>query len=167
MSVAQTLPNIPSNLPLWQMINQQSENPEYSLEAMQIRITSAQLLALKTTPVQLIAPPGGNGLQVLWIDAIELKYNFNTTAYTLNAGTLKLFYGPVANAHPLTADQSTNFLTAAASRLILQPALLAIAADTPTNLLNQAIYLGNDGSANYTLGDATLDVTIMFGRTTP
>jgi hypothetical protein len=57
MSVAQTLPNIPSNLPLWQMINQQSENPEYSLEAMQIRITSAQLLALKTTPVQLIAPP--------------------------------------------------------------------------------------------------------------
>lgn len=165
MSVAQTLPNITPNQPLWTALNQQSNNIQYTLEAMQVRVTSAQLLALHTTPVQLIPAPGIG--QTVWVDTVCVKYNFNTTAYTLNAGTLKLFYGPIANAHALTADLSAGLLTAAASRLLLQPPILIVAADTLVNLTNQPIYLYNDGTANYTLGDATLDVTIMFSRTTP
>lgn len=165
MSVAQTLPNIPDNLPLEAYTNMQSNNVEYSSEIKQVRLTSAQLLALKTTPVLLVPAPGLG--QIYWMESVTLKYNFLTTAYTLNAGTLKIFYGPVANAHPLTADLSTAFLTAAANRLIVNSPPLVVASDTLANNSNVGLFAGNDGAANYTLGDATVDITIMFGRTTP
>lgn len=165
MSVGQTLPNIPNNTPLFQSLNEQSNNPQYSLEVQQVRLTAAQLNALKTTPILLVPAPGLG--QSLWVDSVAVKYNFNTTAYTLNAGTFKIFYGTTANAHPLTVDLSGSFLTAAASRAIVNIPTLVVASDTLANNINQGIFAGNDGTANYTLGDATVDVTIMFGRTTP
>jgi hypothetical protein len=166
MAVAQTLPNLAPNSPFFEAQAPGSNNPAASLEVAQLRLTAAQLNALKTTPIQLIPAPAGNNLQVIWIDNIQLKYNFATTAYTLNAGTLKLFYGPVANAHPLTPDLSA-ILTAVASRISASMPQATAILDTLANMLNQAIFLGNDGAANYTLGDATLDVTISFSRTTP
>jgi hypothetical protein len=166
MAAGQTLPNIALNSPMWEAQAPQNNNPAISLECYQLRLTAAQLNALKTTPIQLLPPPGGNNLQVLWIDNIQLKYNFVTTPYTLNLGTLKLFYGPVANAHPLTPDLSA-ILTAGASRISASMPQATAILDTLANMLNQAIYIGNDGTANYTLGDATLDVTVSYSRTTP
>lgn len=165
MSVAQTLPNIAPNTPLFQALNQQSGNPMYSFEVVQLRLTSAQLLALKTTPIQLIPAPGGNGLQSYWFDSVTIKYNFGTTPYTLNAGTLKVFYGPVANAHPITADAAA-ILTQGQNRITTNTPTLVVS-DVTANILNQPIFMGNDGGANYTLGDGTIDITVMFGRVTP
>lgn len=130
-----------------------------------VTLTATQLLALKTTPVQIIAAPGaGLAIDVL---SISLKYKFVTTAYTLNSGTFKLFYGPVANAHALCADQSASFLTAAANRNIIGIPALVAATDTDTNNVNVAINAGNDGTNNYTLGDATVDVVVLYSIITP
>lgn len=165
MAAVASLPNMTTNTK-WKSLNEVNNNTETSLEVAQVVVTAAQLLLLKTTAIQII-PAGIQVGEVIRVDAIHLKYNFNTTAYTLNAGTLKVFYGPVANGHALCADQSASFLTAAASRIISGIPPLAVAADTITNATQQPIMLGNDGTANYTLGDATLTVTIEYSKTTP
>lgn len=164
MAVAQTLPNI-QTYPLWQAINEQSNNVEYSLEVAQVQLTSAQLLALKTTAIQVTPTPAPN--QSLWVDCVAaIRLDFNTTAYTLNAGNLEFFYGPPANAHPITVDLSA-ILTAAGSRISTNIPILVVAPDTFANIQGQPIFIGNTGTANYTLGNSTLTVTLMFGRTTP
>lgn len=149
----------------WASINQANGNFEYSIEEMQVQVTAAQLLALKTTPINIV-PAGQQVGEAIFVDFYCMTYTFKTTAYTLNAGTLKLFYGPIANAHPLSADLSTNFLTAAASRVLMGSPTLIVGPDTFTNNLSQGIFIGNDGGANYTLGDGLLTVTILYSKTT-
>lgn len=163
---AQTQPSAVTQLK-FSTINPVTQVTETTTEVLQTRVTAAQLLALKTTPVTLIPASLINPNESIWIDNIAMRYNFNTTAYTLNAGTLKVFYGAVANGNALTADLTTNFLTAAATRIIPIIPFLKIGPDTVANMLDVPIMLGNDGAANYTLGDAVLDVTITYGRTTP
>lgn len=161
MAAAQTLPNIQGN-PKFASSNSQSGNTELTFDVIQVRLTAAQLLALKTTPIQLTPTP--NPGEVICVHCSMFKYTFVTTAYTLNAGTLKLFFGPVANAHAMTADLSTSFLTAAASRVISNVAGITVASDTIANGTGQPIFVGNDGAANYTLGDAVVDITLIYSR---
>lgn len=162
----QTLPSVVTQTK-FSTTNPVTENTEITLEILQTRLTAAQLLALKTTAIAIVPATLVNANEAIWVDNITLKYNFLTTAYTLNAGTLKIFYGPVANAQALSADLSAAFLTAAASRIIPNIPFLKIGPDTVANMTGQGIFLGNDGAANYTLGDATLDVTVTYSRTTP
>lgn len=162
MATPQTLPNLPS-YKLWGTKNQQTENDSMSLEVAQVRLTSAQLLALHTTPIQLTPTPLAG--QSLYVYSITAKLTFGTTAYTLNAGDLKVFYGPVANGHPITADLS-SLLTQTASKAIVNIPTLVVAVDTAANTTGVPLYVGND-VANYTLGDGVVDITVIFGRTTP
>lgn len=123
-------------------------------------ITSAQLLALKTTGVNLIPAAGPN--TVITLDTVTLHYLFNTTAYTLNAGTLRLFYGPQASALPLCADTSVGLIDQVANRAIPSVPLTLIAVQTDANGVNQPITLGNTGTANFTLGAGTLVVACTY-----
>lgn len=149
----------------WAALNQANNNFEYTLEELQVQLTAAQLLALKTTPVNII--PGGQQVgEVIFVDFYCMTYTFKTTAYTLNAGTLKLFYGTTANAHALTADLTTNFLTAAATRVLMGSPTLIVGPDTNALNTQAGIFLGNDGGANFSLGDGLLTITILFAKTT-
>lgn len=162
MATQQTLPNLPS-YKVFGAKSEQSNNDSLSLEVAQTRLTSAQLLALHTTPIALTPTPLVG--QSLYVYSITAKLTFNTTAYTLNAGDLKVFYGPVGNAHPITADLS-SLLTQIASKAIVNIPTLVVAVDTLANTTGVPLYAGND-VANYTLGDGVVDITIVFGRTTP
>src|SRR5271166_3297864 len=64
-----------------------------------VTITSAQLLALKGADLQIVEAPGKG--YAICLENVALRINFKTAAYTLNAGTLKLYQGPSANALPL------------------------------------------------------------------
>lgn len=128
---------------------------------MQMRyvLTSAQLLALRTTPVSIIPAPGpGKYIQV---ESMIMRSVFGGTAYTLNAGTLKMFQGPVANAKALTADQSA-LLTAVANSTNLNIAVVPLTALTDPQIINTDIEMGNDGTANYTLGNGTVIVYVNY-----
>lgn len=126
-------------------------------------ISAAQLLALKTTPVVLlaIAPQPAQANAIISLDGIAMHYIFTTAAFTLNAGTLQLFYGPPANALSMCADQAA-VLTNVANRVI--PAIIptAIAAQTEALGLVQTIQLGNTGAANFTVGGGSLVVTFSY-----
>ena len=165
MATQPSIPNV-TDTKKFATVNSVTFNIETGLFVLQTQITALQLKALRATPITLI-PAGVQIGEAIICDRIHLSYNFVTTAYTLNAGTLKVFYGPVANAHALTVDLATSFLTAAASRKIIGVNPLVIGSDTFTNTTLQPIIIANDGAAEYTLGDATLTVTIEYSKTTP
>lgn len=164
--------------PVWQLVDQggdiiatmnndgssnfpagQAQGVASFVNQMRFVVTSAQLLALKTTPISIIPAPGaGKFIQVIGVD---MRMLFGGTAYTLNAGTLKVFYGPVANAKAITGDQSA-LLTAGANSTTLNAAISAETTLTDAQALNVDIELGNDGAANYTLGNGTLVVYVEY-----
>lgn len=126
---------------------------------IKLTLTAAQLNALKTTPISIIPAPGASKfIQVLGVSARLL---FGTTAFTLNAGTLKLFMGAVANAKALTADMSA-LLTQTVNATTIGQAVLGLATLTDAQGINVDVEAGNDGAANYTLGDGTVEFIIQY-----
>lgn len=128
-------------------------------------VTSAQLKALRATSVELVAAPG-TGLIITPVNVVY-RYNFLTTTYTLNAGTLRTFYGPVANNIPMHADVAGGLIDAAANRNIPFVPMIKQGPVTDATSLNMPIQLGNDGAAEYTLGLGSLDVLVIYGIHTP
>jgi hypothetical protein len=129
------------------------------LVATVLGITAAQLLALRGADVTLIPAPVAGLANV--VDSISLRINFGTVAYTLNAGTLKVFQGPSANGIALTGDLSALLTQAVSSDNIGVPAL-ATGVQTKVNSEAQPIVLGNTGAAQFTLGDGTLDIVVTY-----
>lgn len=127
---------------------------------VKVTLTSAQLLALKATPITIVAAPGA-GLMIQ-VDALSFYYKFGATGYTLNAGTLKLFMGPAANAKALCASQATGLIDQAANRAVPFVALLNPGALTDAQALNVDLVVANDGAAEFTLGDGTVDVIVAY-----
>lgn len=114
------------------------------------QLTAAQLKALRATPVSLIAAPGaGKAIQVL---AVTLHYNFLTTPFTINTGKLRLFYGTTASGLPLFADQATGFIDQGSSKVIVGISADNTGVTTEALGLNVAIFAGNDGGSEFTLG---------------
>lgn len=131
-------------------------------EASQIRavtLTNAQLLALKGADV-LIAEAPGRGYAIIF-EGVSVRHNFKTAAFTLNAGNLRIFLGPSANANPVSADLSAVLSAVATSDIIGSPGLA-------TGVLAQALsenlglFVGNNGTAQYTVGGGTLDVVVYY-----
>lgn len=131
------------------------------VKKVKVLISSAQLLALRATPILNLIPAAGASSfnQVL---QVSFRYLFGTVAYTLNAGTIKLFYGPVASAKALTASVATGLVDQVANRTTLGQAILGQANLTDAQALNVDIELGNDGAAELSLGDGTLEVIIFY-----
>lgn len=167
MAVAQSLPQIPT-YDTWRATNEVNGKIQDSLSSFQQVITSAQLLALRATPVKISVTPNAsiNPDEVLIVRSMNFKYIYNGTAYTLNAGTLKVFYGLVASAHAMTADLSALLLGVVNRYSIGVPPLATLNVVT-AEALALPIYLGNDGAAEFTLGNGTLTVTTLFSKTTP
>jgi hypothetical protein len=134
-----------------------------------VTLTAAQILALATTPIQLIPDPSaqevtagvgfGKGTAIL-VKSVSLSLNWlaGNTAYT-SAGTLKLYYGPVANALPLTADQNA-ILTQTAIADTIGVAILPLGVQLQAVIENLPILIAM--SANPTLGNSTLNVVVEY-----
>lgn len=166
MATQPSLPNMTQNSK-WVSLNETTNNIETSIGCAQVVVTAAQLLALKTTPITIL-PAGVLTGEVVVVTSVFMSLNWlaGNTAYTLNGGNLRVYYGPVANAWPVTADVS-SILSATAVEKTIQPTSILIGPDVVANMCQQPILLANSGSANYTLGNSTLTVTIQFQKTTP
>lgn len=126
-----------------------------------LNITAAQLKAIKATPLTLVAAPGA-GLALIPA-MVYYKYNFLTSAFTLNAGALRLFQGPVANNIPIHADIAAGTIDQVANRTVIDPPVLKQGPASDANLVNQAITIANDGAAEFTVGLGNLDVGLIYG----
>ena len=153
-----TIPAVPS-LP-----NTNVNGTSAFMQVARVTIPSAMLLTLHATPVQILPAPGAN--KIIQVMSTVFRIIFGTVAYTLNAGTLKIFYGIVANAKAVTADQAA-LLTATANGTAVNTTGVALVGTasaplTDAQALNVGLYLGNDGSAEYTLGDGNLEIIINY-----
>lgn len=125
-----------------------------------VLISSAQLLALKGTPLTLISAPGPGKLIVT--NQATFRYVFNSVAYTLNAGTIKLFQGPVANAKTLTASVATGLIDQVVNTTNIGVPTTATGNLTDAQAVNTAVMIANDGAAEFTLGNGTLEVIVDY-----
>lgn len=124
-------------------------------------LTSAQLLAIHTTPVQVVAAPGA-GKMILPLQ-LMLNYTFVTTAYTDGGGNLTVYPNGAA-ADYWWRRASTGFWTLTASQLVTYGGGTASvgAGIIPAAPYSNVSLLINNDTANPTLGDGTLTVVIVY-----
>jgi hypothetical protein len=120
-----------------------------SIYTKTISVTAAQILAMATTPVTLVAAPGAN--RVLNIISANAYYTYVTTAYT-TAGILRLNMGSVA----VTTDTS-NVLKATANTFVNLIPTVQIAGVIGVNSALTA-----DVTAAITLGDSTVKFIVTY-----
>lgn len=127
-----------------------------------VTLASADLLALRATPMQLIAAPGaGKFIRLLQVD---FHLNFLTAAYTNTNANFNLYLGTTAGGFKLTADLDA-IVVAAASAYLLQSALSSLQS-ADANILNKGIFAGNDGSAEFLAGAGSLDCYLRYAIVT-
>ena len=127
-----------------------------------LAITSAQLKALNTTPLDIVAAPGAG--MVICVIAASFAYTFNTAGYTPN-GTLALFYNGKSAATSILHVNQTGFIDQSASQVKVPP-LSATFDGTQTPLFatstvtNKSLQVGASG--NPSTGSGTLTVTVWY-----
>lgn len=121
-------------------------NPAGALRVARTTLTSAQLLALSTTPVSLIPAPGA-GRAIVVVD-MALEAVFGTIAYITNGIQLRgVYHGVAVGTNDIFAVQdggSTALLTAAASRFLILGNLLYPLGSITSYTLAQVSNLGID-----------------------
>jgi hypothetical protein len=126
-----------------------------STQSVTVAISSAQILAGNTTPVQLIASAGA-GLAIIPISAV-VKYTYITAAYATNT-TQSIYFD--------TLDIEDNRLISI-STILEQTANKSaiVSASSPTNgnsiIANKALMWAIQ-SGNPTAGSGRLDITVIY-----
>ena len=121
-----------------------------------VEITSAEILALFTTPKALVAAPGAG--KVLEFIALLLALDFNTTAYTIGTATnLQVKYTDGAGVAVSTTRAATGFLDAIADALSSLDKLEA----TIAPVVNAPLVL-TLAVANVTLGNSPIHAKVAY-----
>ena len=127
-----------------------------NLQFLKTTITSAQILALSSAPVTLIAAPGAG--YFIDIQGVLIYLNYTSPAYAAGS-TLQILSGSVA-----VATTTATLINGSASAVI-QPAFPLIGSTGKPGGSNSAITLGVAG-ANFTTGNSTLDVLLWYSIVT-
>lgn len=128
------------------------------MQTSKIQLSSAQLLAINATPVDIVPAPGAG--KIVTIVALVYSGHFGSAAY-INGSALGLIYAGTAKAP--SADVCTAAVVNAAADHVSVMAIGTLDAvdDTPANIANKAIQLKAVGAA-FTTGDGTATVTAFY-----
>jgi len=130
--------------------------PEDVLQQAERTLTSAEVLALFTTPIEVVAAPGA-GKYIELVSAV-LAYDYGTTAYTIGSATNLAFkYTNGAGTTVSGTAAVTGFLDQTADEARVVPAVTASFEPTA----NAALMLTLAG-ANVTLGNGTVKVKVLY-----
>lgn len=133
---------------------------ESTIKYASVEISSAELLALFTTPKQLVAAPGEG--KVLAFDSMICAYDYGTVAYTV--GTAGNFQVKHTNASGQAVSESrakTGFIDQSADVIWFCPSINAASGGSGGAAANTALVLALTG-ANPTDGDGTIHVKVAY-----
>lgn len=122
-----------------------------ALQRAKVTLTSAQILALNTTPITLVAAPGAG--YYVSVSEVLAYLTFNTTAYTgTNAANITYTNGSGAAA---TGTLASSFLDSSSSAAVKAVGVAV------TPVANAPIVI-SVGTANPAAGDSTITVDIAY-----
>ena len=131
-----------------------------------VTLSSAQILGMYGTPVQLIAAPGSGKL--ILIDDITWDVAFGTTQYAAG-GAIAAQYGNTVHGGGPAASSSLAAATlngVAASSFLTEDGSAGVVDVAKTASLNTAVYLSN-ATAAFTTGDSTATLYVRYRVITP
>ena len=128
--------------------------PFSRVQEVAIPLSSAAILALNATPLQLVAAPGTG--KVVVVRGITLKMVTTATAYA-NGGALEFRYTNASGAK-VSADIAAAVVTAAAGTSYTS---VAGVTTSLTNVVNSGIFV-NNATAPYITGTGTAVVGVSF-----
>lgn len=128
------------------------------MQTSKIQLSSAQILAIETTGIDLVPAPGAG--KIVTIVALVASTHFLSAAYAAGSA-LGLIYAGTAKAP--SADVCTAaVVNAAADRVsVMAIGTLAAVDDAPASIANKAIQIKAVGAA-FTTGDGTMTVTAFY-----
>lgn len=141
------------------------------LQVATVSVTSAQLKALKATPITVLAAPGAG--KVNFVFAANFRYIFVTAPYTVPAasmltvypGTALIFYQAPYVEMTGFLDQSVNMIAQNAGNTVGATATNDLAETGISNQPWKLSILGDDGNpapSEMTVGSGTLTLTLYY-----
>ena len=126
-----------------------------STQSVSVAISSAQILAGNTTPVQLVAAAGA-GLAIIPISAV-VKYTYITAAYATN--TSQVIYFDTLNGSDNALILIQTMLSQAANKSAVRSANSPV--DENSIIANKALMWAIE-TGNPTAGSGRLDITVIY-----
>jgi len=137
-------------------------SPQLQQQADDVTITSAQILALNTTPVSIVAAPGASYASVF--DGALCEYDYGATAYTLTSMTGVQFRYTNGSGTLLAQINETGFLDQTNDELRWTDAYAAASGDSDILPVANAAIVAFAAGADPTLGDGTMTCRVFTRR---
>jgi hypothetical protein len=129
------------------------------IQNIQVTLSSAQILLLHTTPIQIL-PAQGTGT-VIGIDSVQFEFVPVTTAYASVSTADLAVYVDTTKATNFTGD-STGLIDQTAKTFEIVTATTNKFFTTDAHSDNTGCFIANVGTGNYTTGDGTLVVNLNY-----
>ena len=127
-----------------------------------ITLTNAQLKALKTTAIELVAAPGV-GKFIEFVSAV-LHFETGSEVLTESGDNIIIEYDDGTGAAVCTTIESTGFITAATDQIMLAIALVLAGTTTVSSVVNKnlALLSDDDDFAGNASADAVMKVKVTY-----
>ena len=123
-----------------------------------VTLTTAQINALKATPITIVAAQGAN--TIIELVSVVLTYNYATAAFTVGADEdLVIEYADGTDA--TASIETAGFLDQVDDEVRFYPSVLTAGADLEASI-NQALQIKNTGAGETADGGGELDVRIVY-----
>ena len=132
---------------------------EELIQQVEFKLSSADILALNTSPAEIVPAPGPN--KVIEFIAASLFLNFGTVQYATN-GTLVFIHGATAGSNwQSSAVPGANFLYGAADAFLRLGGRINSSLDYSTMIANNQLSLAV-GTGDPTAGDGTVSGVVTY-----
>lgn len=147
----------------WQVLEDHgavATGTDYSVQHATVAVTAANIIAMYTTPVVIVAAPGSGKT----IEIVKLSFRMTRTATAFTGGAAVIFqYDSTANGAGVQALDSTlaSTVITGAAGTTTSVRNGAVLSDLSTTLENKGIYISN-GTAVFAAGTGTAVVDIWY-----
>jgi hypothetical protein len=135
------------------------------VQSVKMTITSAQILALNSSPITVIAAPGAN--KFIYVFGAVYRTHFGTTRYTVSDQTIGLYYPPASTGDIADSAGAGSGVGTALNSLVDSIVFTTNGSvpfgggDGVSALANNSVVLSSQ-SADPTGGDGTMSLNVLY-----